>query len=158
MHEPTSRRALLRRAAVGGAVAWTLPAIMSGDPVSAATGSACVPERTYKWRSFTFTGVGTVALKSTRNFGANGGFLDVTDAYLTGDIFTISENGTVCGDTSPAANLGSGVWTNDPDVAFADSRWSSGRFWFPPGVHTITITVAASPWGSGGAFWRYGRC
>ncbi|MGI9600492.1 MAG: hypothetical protein ACR2QE_01310 [Acidimicrobiales bacterium] len=150
---------MLRRAAAGTALAWTTPVILSAhSPVGAATGSACVPSMTRGWRSFSFGAVGTVALTRTRNFQAGGGFVDVTDAYLTGDVFTIAEDGTVCGDTSPAPNLGPGVWTNDADVAFSDARWSSGRFWFPPGTHTFTITVAISPWGSGGGFWRWGRC
>lgn len=159
MSPTTSRRTLLRRAAAGGLVAWTAPVIATAhSPVAAAAGSACAPKITRQWNPFDVGPVGTVVVSRTLGFGKGGGFLDVTDAYLTGDVFTVAVDGTSCGDTSPAPNLGAGVWTDDPDVAFADPRWSSRRFWIAPDVHSFTITVAVNPWGSGGGFWRIGLC
>ena len=136
---------------------WTVPIIASANaPVAAATGSACTVSMG-GWTSFSFGEVGsTVTL--TRTYGANGGAIDVTDAYLTGDIFDISVAGTSCGQTSNAPNLGRFVWTDNPNTAYADARWSSGRFYLGAGSHTITITVVSSPWGSGGGFWRDGNC
>jgi len=155
--ESLSRRRLLQQAAVGGSIAWTVPIISSAlTPVAAATGSACTVSMG-GWNSFTFTGVGSTTTL-TRTYGAGGGAIDITDAYLTGDIFDISVGGTSCGQTSAAPNLGRFVWTNNANTAYADARWSSGRFYMAAGTHTITITTIISPWGSGGGFWRDGNC
>ncbi len=91
--------------------------------------------------------------------GGSGRFIDVTDAYLTGDIFEIFADGVSCGTTTTVPNLGTGVWTDNANTAYADPRWSSGRFYIAAGTTVnIAITVLVSPWGSGGAFHRRGRC
>lgn len=157
MTDSLSRRRLLQKAAVGGTIAWTVPIITSAtSPVAAATGSACTVSMG-GWNSFTFAAVGSTTT-ITRTYGANGGAIDVTDAYLTGDEFDVSVSGTSCGQTSNAANLGRFVWTNNANTAYADARWSSGRFYMGAGTHTIVITTISSPWGSGGGFWRDGNC
>ncbi|MGI9600493.1 MAG: hypothetical protein ACR2QE_01315 [Acidimicrobiales bacterium] len=156
-NDPLSRRRLLQKAAVGTTIAWTVPVIASAaTPVAAATGSQCTVSMG-GWNSFSFGPVGSTTT-ITRTYGSGGGALDVTDAYLTGDQFDVSVAGNLCGQTSNAPNLGRFVWTNNPNTAYTDARWSSARVYLGPGTHTISITVTVSPWGSGGGFWRDGDC
>ncbi len=160
MAQDLTRRSLLQKAAVGTALAWTAPVITSlNSPAYAANGSPCTVQKTDKWKSFSFSGTGSTAVSVSVNGGGSGRFVDVTDGYLTGDIFEIFADGVSCGTTTTVPNLGTGVWTDDADTAYADPRWSSGRFYVAPKTKvTITIVVVASPWGSGGAFYRTGKC
>ena len=70
----------------------------------------------------------------------------VTDAGCTGDQFRIFDNGNAIGDTSPAPLDPDCIMsTTDPNVAFANSNWSSGSFTLGPGAHSITIQTIVNP-------------
>ena len=79
-------------------------------------------------------------------------FLQVTDAFLIGDVFNISVDGVSIGLTG--AFDGAGAITTDPDVAFGGSVYSWLSFAIAPGTYTITGIAASSPFGGGGAFLR----
>lgn len=65
--------------------------------------------------------------------------LDVTDAYIDGDRFQVLDFGVFLGLTSVPTDDGS--WTNNPDAAFADLRWSSGMFLLEAGSHSIELVT-----------------
>jgi hypothetical protein len=103
-------------------------------------------------------------------------YLEITDAFCPGDNFELIELGN--GSTGPQTILrtpkvgfnkeiaqeicdGFPVQcprsTNNPDVAFNDSLWSSGKILLGSGEHSIVIKPINSPYCSGAGFVRV-RC
>jgi hypothetical protein len=76
--------------------------------------------------------------------------LNVTDAFVVGDVFQIFDNGVSLFTTGPF-NLAGGT-TSDPDTAFAGSIYSHGSIVLGAGSHSITGIATSSPTGSGGAY------
>ena len=83
---------------------------------------------------------------------ASAAYLQITDAFLSGDRFNIFSNGSLLGSTSNPLfghNIGdqNGVdWDeayNDPD-----NRWSTGQFLLGAGTHRITGIVTQQPFDS----------
>jgi len=64
--------------------------------------------------------------------------LDVTDAFDTGDIFDIYDNGVLIGTTS-FSTVGAFDRYLNPDDAMLDTAYSSGSFLLGEGNHSITI-------------------
>lgn len=87
----------------------------------------------------------------TFSVGPAGASLQVVDAYASGDVFEVFDNGVSLGTTS-AAPLGD-FCGGDPDGCVGTSA-SYGLFQFVPGEHSITITPVASPFGVGVAYFR----
>ncbi|MEO7971164.1 MAG: hypothetical protein ABI698_07690 [bacterium] len=83
---------------------------------------------------------------------AGGANLTVTDAFLRGDQFEISDFGTPIGSTSIPATTG--ACGDDPVPCLADSGVSHGVFPMAAGAHSITIKAKASPFGGGAAYFR----
>lgn len=83
------------------------------------------------------------------------GILQVTDAYWAGDQFLIYDHKDQIGTTSPVA-VDQSIWTESPDEAFADPRWSSFATLLPgkPDHYKISGLAAASPWGYGIGYLR----
>lgn len=105
------------------------------------------------WSAFSFGDVGsswsssyTFTLTSTAN-------LQVTDAYLSGDQFSVYSNGTLLGNTSLPTTLGSQIY-GDFNSAFKDSTWSSGSWTLGPGTYEISGTTLLSPYNGGAAALR----
>jgi hypothetical protein len=108
------------------------------------------------WRLFQFDGPGS----SIRDSGTGdssydfllGGpaTLNVTDAYVIGDVFEIFDNG-VSVFTTGAFNL-AGPTTDDAEGAFAGTTYSRGSIVLAAGSHSITGVATSSPTGAGGAF------
>jgi hypothetical protein len=76
--------------------------------------------------------------------------LNVTDAFIIGDVFEIFDNGVsvfVTGPFNPA-----GPESDNPDTAFAGTTYSHGSIVLSAGSHSITGVATSSPTGSGGAF------
>jgi hypothetical protein len=82
-----------------------------------------------------------------------GGELIVTDAFLPGDRFELSNNGVTLGDTSVPTTHGT-TCTNDITACLTDSDFSSGIFVLPAGFDTITGVALVSPFVSGGAYFE----
>ena len=80
--------------------------------------------------------------------------MTVTDAYCTGDQFEVFDNGTDIGPTSIPGTSTCTDYTTNPDTALASPKWSHGVFDLGPGSHSLTFKPIASPFGSGGAFFR----
>ena len=80
--------------------------------------------------------------------------LDVTDAFEIGDQFVIREGGIALGETLPP--IAGTDFTRDPNLAFADAKWSSASFVFTEGDHSIDIETVSLANGQtlGGAFVR----
>ena len=85
---------------------------------------------------------------------ASGATLKVTDAFSRGDVFKIFNFDTFVGSTSLVEVDNSLVQTNDPEIAFADSSYSSGIFELSPGKHSIKIIPSVSPFQIGAAYFR----
>ena len=81
--------------------------------------------------------------------------LDVTDWSLTGDMFHIYDNGVGIGTTSEVPVTSAAI-TLDPNVAFEDSRWSSGSLELAAGPHSLDFKVVQLNEQSllGGGFFR----
>ena len=83
-----------------------------------------------------------------------GATLKVTDAFVAGDQFEVFRDSTSLGLT-PWVPATLSDWTDDPDFAYSDPRWSH-RAWYLPGGEAvnININVVTNPWGSGSAYLR----
>lgn len=104
------------------------------------------------WFSFTFGDVGdSVSFEFT---SIQPTIVSVTDAFCTGDEFDVIVDGVRVGPTSPTTDASCDQIVDDPDLAFADPRFSSGAFRVPAGQHTVIVEVTASPFTAGGAFIR----
>jgi hypothetical protein len=109
------------------------------------------------WQSFSWSGgPGVFDFEGafTFNDGSPTG-LKVTDAFIDGDQFEVYDGVLLIGTTSVPANDGADIGGN-PDGAFADARWSSGKFFLAPGPHSITLkTIAiATGYPGGSAYLR----
>ncbi len=109
------------------------------------------------WTPFSWTdGPGVFNSEGPFTFSVtSAGYLDVTDAFIAGDQFEVYDFDSMIGTTSyPQSDTDA---TEDPDVAFADPRWSSGSFQLGPGEHSITVRVIRIAPGhpEGGAFMRW---
>lgn len=78
--------------------------------------------------------------------------LDITDAFRPGDAFDIIING-VSALSTPGRAVGTLSVTN-PNLAFANPAFSSGRIALAPGSYSISIFLREGPSASGGAFIR----
>ena len=112
----------------------------------------------------------------TENHGMKKCYLEITDAFCPGDRFELIELGN--GSTGPevilrtpevgynkqvAQDICDGFpvqcasSTNNPDVAFNDPLWSSGRVLLGSGNYSVVINPIKSPYCSGAGFVRI-RC
>lgn len=80
--------------------------------------------------------------------------LKVTDAFSRGDVFKIFDFDTFVGSTSLIEVDNTLAQTNNPEIAFADSTYSSGTFELSPGQHSIKIIPSVSPFEIGAAYFR----
>ena len=123
--------------------------------VSAGSANAAALATDGTWAFFEFGDTGSTA---TPDFqftigGDESGTLDVTDAFLKGDVFEVFRDTTSLGKTSFVTSSTAGT-TFSPDDAFADSSYSKGSFSLSSGFYNIIIKADSSPFGSGGAFLR----
>lgn len=77
-------------------------------------------------------------------------FLNITDAFRPGDAFDVFVNGALALST-PSRAFGTSLVTN-PNLAFQNPAFSSGRIVLQPATYTIRILVREGPSASGGAF------
>jgi hypothetical protein len=82
-----------------------------------------------------------------------GATLKVTDAFQTGDQFEVFRDATSLGVTPLVSETAD--WTDDPDVAYSDPRWSH-RAWGLPGGDTVNINIytVTNPYGYGTGYLR----
>ncbi len=105
------------------------------------------------WHEFFFGEEGS-ALFPEYTFTLPGlGLLTVTDAFLSGDQFAITNFGGALGDTPPPGSVGDQIGS-DYDGAAADPRWSTGSFLLGPGSYSIGGFALLSPFEGGGAAMR----
>ncbi len=105
------------------------------------------------WHQFSWTGGPNVTqIESAFTFHTDVFVkVNVTDAFVSGDRFQLSDNGSLVGTTSQLN--GSVPWTDNPDVAFA-GLFSKGTFTLAPGDHSLVLTNIQIPFNldSGTAF------
>jgi hypothetical protein len=124
----------------------------------AAPASAAVLTPGTDWTTFFFSGDGSTLEDADTGDTfwtvtlTKAGFLQVTDAFLIGDVFEMSVDGSSIGTTGPFDTTG--PETSDPDVAFGGPVYSWLSYALAPGTYEITGIAASSPFGSGGAFLR----
>jgi uncharacterized protein (TIGR03437 family) len=76
---------------------------------------------------------------------ANGATVTVLDGGEIGDVYNVWDNGQKIGTTSAATPNAQGCG-DVPTNCFADSRVSKGTFQLNPGPHSITISIASTPY------------
>ena len=103
-----------------------------------------------EFTGFTFGEAGTPTSSFDFTLGKGGGKLKVTDVGFAGDIFQVSNFGTVIGSTSNVSP-NDNVFTADPSAAFKNPLFSSGSFSLSEGDQSITLTPTATPFGGGGS-------
>lgn len=76
-------------------------------------------------------------------------YLDVTDAFIIGDVFTLYNGATLIGTTGPYDI--NGATLTDADLAFGSEQYSWGRWLLTPGTYSINgiLTEACCSSGSG---------
>lgn len=121
-----------------------------------------------QWYEFQFGGTGSFATACTGcAAGVNSVFVGapawtfsgptlftVTDAFAIGDIFEVFDNSVSLGLTSAPGAGPSACASNDPTCILAEGIFSNRSFALADGDHSITIRMAASPFGGGAAFFR----
>ncbi len=111
------------------------------------------------WASFCTIGTGTDAYAcGTNGIGntieltlASDSYLQVTDAYVAGDIYEVYIDSVLAFTTSTPGGVGLPIEL-DPDAAFADSFYSSGSILLTAGVYSIDIFASAAPFLLAGGF------
>ena len=105
------------------------------------------------WHQFSWTGGPNVTqIESAFTFHTDVFVkVNVTDAFVSGDRFQLSDNGSLVGTTSQVNGVA--PWTDNPDVAFA-GLFSKGTFTLAPGDHSLILTNIQIPFNqdSGTAF------
>ncbi|MGJ8611666.1 MAG: VPLPA-CTERM sorting domain-containing protein [Octadecabacter sp.] len=102
------------------------------------------------WSSFDFEDVGSAWSETFTFTIASNAFFAVTDAYLSGDQFQFFVDGVSAGVTSAPTSQGDQI-SDSWDLAYADSRWSSGELELTAGTYEISGLTTLSPFGSGSA-------
>ncbi|KAJ3358181.1 hypothetical protein GGF32_000687 [Allomyces javanicus] len=112
-----------------------------------------------QWVDFGFGSAGTSTATYATTVPLNeAGYLLVTDAYCSGDRFTVNINGQDKGltsePTSERCDLSVGY---DPDSALTVSDFSHRAYPLAPGTSAFMISVTASPYGGGAGFFKIGK-
>jgi len=118
------------------------------------------------WYEFGFHGPGMFAVNGSGTTPSSGGnsqqaddppwtytsadltIVRITDAFTTGETFTLFDNATIVGSTSVPVGSPSPT-TNDPEIAFPQPAYSHGAFTLPAGAHSLTIRQDAGSPGAG---------
>lgn len=96
------------------------------------------------WRPFNWNVTSVVGNPFTFTCGAPGCQLDIVDAFLCGDQFSVAEGATLLGLTSaPACPVAASA--SNGSTAWTTAGYSKGSFWFAPGAHSITLGVPVNP-------------
>ena len=147
-----SGRRLLVPVLVGAAVA--LIATPSG---AAPTNGASPTLVNSGWRGFSWDEGGTAGPFTVTTETTT--YLIVVDSYCRGDQFSVSDNGSVIGETSSVPvdpECDDVPFRDGPVESFLDPTYSSAEFTLGPGTHTITLDVIVNPFAGGGAFIGFG--
>lgn len=162
------RTGLLRALAIAAAV-------IVGASGSASAGAIDGFIDSGTWLEFGFGGDDNTAAFAcpgcTPSVGGNSAFLDdpawtftspvpvfviLTDAFLHGDTFEIFDSLVSLGVTPAVAadSAGSGPAVSDPAFTSLDPLYSHAIFALAPGLHSLTINVANSPYTGGAAYFQ----
>jgi hypothetical protein len=115
-----------------GTIGWTAGGCLLGNCVPGSGGTQFVGDPPW-----TFTG---------------GAMITVQDAFLSGDQFTLYDNGVNVFTTSDPT-LG-GSYCDNPNLCMSDLHFSTGAIELGDGNHSLTFRVVTSPFDGGSAFFR----
>jgi hypothetical protein len=111
--------------------------------------------------SFAFTGVGTAPSEAGNSQFADSPpwtfssatpvLFTVTDAFRGGDSFNVFDFDVLIGSTPPVPRFDVSPEISNPEEAVVDARFSHASFPLAAGAHSITISLAATPFTAGGA-------
>jgi hypothetical protein len=115
------------------------------------------------WYGFCFnSGAGNPATSGCQNAGvgasgnsftfnlAGPGTLQVTDAFIFGDIFNVFVDTVLAFTTGGGTHLGG--TTGNPNTAFSGGAYDTGSFALTAGNHSVDIFTVTTPGGDGGAY------
>lgn len=105
------------------------------------------------WFKFFFAGRGDKVGYTFRAMSEGYTQISITDAYCTGDSWDMQKNGSYLLTTPRVPSDNCKTWTDNPDVAFSNPKWSSTKFMLP-GAFNITLIPIDSPYKGGAAFIR----
>lgn len=101
------------------------------------------------WQEFFFDDVGSSWSQTFTFTIQDDAWLQVTDAFLSGDRFAVQIGGITVNTSAPASQ---GVAVSDDyDKAYAFSDWSSLEVQFAPGTYAVTGRAILSPFDTGRA-------
>lgn len=105
------------------------------------------------WKSFS---VGSRWQRLGSFHSDQGMLLTITDAFCTGDVFAVRDNGQLLGTTPAVPSNGCrSPHMSRPWRALAEDAYSHGTFMLRPGVsHEIHVRLAVNPFGGAGAYYR----
>jgi hypothetical protein len=101
---------------------------------------------------FSVSPFGGTGSQASNTFTVNTGeivSLQVTDYQCAGDVFSVYDGNTLLFTSSAVAGPDCSPWTPDPNVAWADARFSKGSITLKPGNYNIRIVLASAPYGGG---------
>jgi hypothetical protein len=114
--------------------------------------------------SFAFTGVGTAPSEAGNSQYADSPpwtfsspspvLFTVTDAFRGGDSFNVFDFDVLIGTTPPVPRFDISPEISNPEDAVVDPRFSHALFPLAAGAHSITISLAATPFTGGAAYFR----
>ncbi len=79
--------------------------------------------------------------------------LEITDAFNCGDVFSVTVNGVALPNTSTPVGC-EGQHQPNPDLAFADSAFSSGTYNLNVAPQTLNVIAITNPFGNGEGYAR----
>lgn len=97
------------------------------------------------WESFQFGALGSVTQVSL--VLGQDARLDVTDAFLSGDMFEVSLDSIILGDTSTVVDDAAVQLGSDFDAAFASAAFSSGSWFLSAGSYLLDFKKIQSALG-----------
>ncbi|MEO1670582.1 MAG: PEP-CTERM sorting domain-containing protein [Cyanobacteria bacterium J06631_2] len=128
----------------------SIAVLLAAFSVGVAESAKAVSLNSGQFTGFTFGEAGTPTSSFDFNVGKGGANLKVTDVGFAGDIFQVSNFGTVIGSTS-SVSPNPDLFTANAAEAFNSPLFSSGSFSLSEGNQSITLTPTVTPFGGGGS-------
>ncbi len=131
-----------------------LSAVLMSGVVSSVSASVITLDETTDlgvWQNFYFNDVGSYGTDTYQFSTTTELSFFVTDAFAIGDRFEIFDGSASLGLTSNVAESDS-VNLSDAQSAYDSGLYSTGEWVLGPGTYDISVLVASTPYGRGGAF------
>jgi hypothetical protein len=112
------------------------------------------------WQDFNWSGPAIPGTASPEFTFEGSACVSLTDAFCSGDQFTLYDDGSAVGSTDFPGDTACEPNIADPDEAFSNPRFSNGTFFLGEGSHTLLVSVVLNPFapGSGAGYIRADEC